>query len=85
MVEIVSEPSPTKNWGESSDTQALHAHFCPNFRPIYHTKLEIEESEHHRAVGDALNALRVLQAIGSRAGKYPPPADMPYHQRYYGD
>ncbi len=49
------------------------------------TELEIEESEHHRAVGDALNALRVLRAIGSRAGKYPPPADMPSFQRYYGD
>lgn len=49
------------------------------------TELGIEEGEHHRAVGDALNALRVLQAIGSRAGKYPPPADMPYFQRYYGD
>jgi hypothetical protein len=36
MVEIVSEPSPTKNLGESSDTQAHHAHFCPNFQPIYH-------------------------------------------------
>ena len=22
--------------GESSDTQAIHAHFCPNFQPIYH-------------------------------------------------
>ena len=49
------------------------------------TELEIEESEHHRAVGDALNALRVLQAIGSRAGKYPSPNDMPSFQRYYGD
>ena len=49
------------------------------------TELEIEESEHHRAVGDALNALRVLRAIGSRAGRYPPPADMPSFQRYYGD
>jgi hypothetical protein len=36
IVEIVSEPSPTKNLGEYSDTQALHAHFCPNFQPIYH-------------------------------------------------
>ena len=35
-MEIVSEPSPTKNLGEYSDTQALHAHFCPNFQPIYH-------------------------------------------------
>ncbi|HYU72998.1 MAG TPA: hypothetical protein VEL31_09995, partial [Ktedonobacteraceae bacterium] len=35
IVEIVSEPSATKNLGESSDTQALHAHFCPNFQPIY--------------------------------------------------
>ncbi len=49
------------------------------------TELEIEGSEHHRAVSDAQNTLRVLQAIGSRAGKYPPPGDMPYHQRYYGD
>jgi len=34
-MEIVSEDSPTKNLGESSDTQALHAHFCPNIHPIY--------------------------------------------------
>src|SRR6266705_2649825 len=38
MVEIVSEPSPTKNLGEYSDTQALHAHFCPNFQSIYHDR-----------------------------------------------
>lgn len=49
------------------------------------TELEIEESEHHRAIGDTQNTLRVLRAIGSRAGKYPPPSDMPYFQRYYGD
>ncbi len=40
IVEIVSEPSATKNLGESSDTQALHAHFCPNFQPIYHLALD---------------------------------------------
>jgi DNA polymerase III subunit epsilon len=45
----------------------------------------IEEGGYHRAIGDALNALRVLRAIGSRVGKHPPPADMPYHQRYYGE
>ncbi len=49
------------------------------------TELGIEEREHHRAVSDAQNTLRVLRAIGSRAGKYPPPAEMPYHQRYYGE
>jgi len=50
------------------------------------TALETESSEHHRAVGDAQNTLRVLRAIGSRAGKYSPPADMPHHERsYYGD
>lgn len=49
------------------------------------TELEIEENEHHRAVGDAQNALRVLRAIAARAGKYPPPNDMPSFQRYYGD
>lgn len=49
------------------------------------TELGIEEGGYHRAIGDALNALRVLRAIGSRAGKYPPPADMPYFQRSYGD
>jgi len=49
------------------------------------TELEIEEGEHHRAVGDAQNALRVLRAIAARAGKYPPPAEMPSFQRYYGD
>jgi hypothetical protein len=35
IVEIVSEDSPTKNLGESSDAQALHAHFCPIFQPIF--------------------------------------------------
>lgn len=49
------------------------------------TELEIEEGEHHRAVGDAQNTLRVLRAIAARAGKYPPPVEMPYFQRYYGD
>jgi DNA polymerase III subunit epsilon len=47
------------------------------------TALEIEGSEHHRAVSDAQNTLHVLQAIGSRSGKYAPPADMPHHERYY--
>jgi DNA polymerase-3 subunit epsilon len=46
------------------------------------TELGIEASEYHRAALDAQNALRVLQAIGSRAGQHPPPTDMPYHQRY---
>jgi hypothetical protein len=41
IVEIVSEPSPTKNLGEFSDTQALHAHFCPNFQPIYHLAIPL--------------------------------------------
>jgi DNA polymerase-3 subunit epsilon len=49
------------------------------------TELGIEEGGYHRAIGDALNALCVMQAIAARVGKYPPPADMPYHQRYYGD
>ena len=49
------------------------------------TELEIEESGYHRAAGDTLNVLRVMQAIAARAWKYPPPADMPYHERYYGD
>jgi hypothetical protein len=31
----LSEPSSTKNWGEYSDTKAVHAHFCPNIHPIY--------------------------------------------------
>ena len=35
IMEIVSQSSPTKNLGEYSDTQALHAHFCPNIHPIY--------------------------------------------------
>ncbi len=35
----MSEPSPTKNLGESSDTEAIHAHFCPNIEPIYHLPL----------------------------------------------
>src|SRR5436190_21007366 len=33
----LSEPSSTKNLGESSDTEAIHAHFCPNIEPIYHS------------------------------------------------
>jgi DNA polymerase III subunit epsilon len=50
------------------------------------TDLEIEAQGHHRAVDDAQNALQVMRAIGARAGKqYPPPADMPYHQRFYGE
>ena len=49
------------------------------------TSLGIQEGGYHRAIGDALNALRVLQAIGARALQYPPPADMPYHQSYDGD
>jgi len=49
------------------------------------TELGIEEGGYHRAIGDALKALRVMQAIGARTLKYPPPADMPYHQLYYGD
>jgi len=50
------------------------------------TELGIEESEHHRAVSDAQNILRVLRAIADRAGgKYPLPKEMPYHQRYYGE
>jgi len=50
------------------------------------TDLEIETQGYHRAVGDAQNALRVMRTIANRIGKqYPPPADMPYHQRSYGD
>jgi len=49
------------------------------------TELLIEEGGYHRAIGDAQNALRVLRAIAARAGKYPPPNDMPSFQRYYGD
>ncbi len=49
------------------------------------TELGIEEGGYHRAIGDTLNVLRVLRAIAARAGKYPPPGDMPYHQRYYGE
>jgi DNA polymerase-3 subunit epsilon len=48
------------------------------------TELGIEENEHHRAIFDAQKTLRVLRAIGSRAG-YPPPAEMPYFQYCYGD
>ena len=35
----LSEPSPMKILGESSDTEAIHAHFCPNFHPNYHDPL----------------------------------------------
>jgi len=35
-VEIMSEDSALKSWAESSDTEATHAHFCPNIEPIYH-------------------------------------------------
>lgn len=30
------EPSSTKHLGESSNTEAIHAHFCSNIGPIYH-------------------------------------------------
>lgn len=46
-------------------------------------ELEIEMPEAHRALADALSALKVMRAIAEQAGKYPPPAEMPYHQRYY--
>lgn len=49
------------------------------------TNLELESQGHHRAVGDALNVLGVMRTIADRAGKYPPPGDMPYHQRFYGE
>ena len=31
----LSEPSPTQILGQSSNTQAIHAHFCPSLHPIY--------------------------------------------------
>jgi hypothetical protein len=31
----LSEYSPTKKLGEYSNTEAIHAHFCPNIDPIY--------------------------------------------------
>jgi DNA polymerase-3 subunit epsilon len=49
------------------------------------TDLEIEGDDWHRAIGDAQHTLGVMQAIAKRDGKYPPPEEMPYHQRYYGD
>jgi hypothetical protein len=45
IMEIVSQSSPTKNLGESSDTQALHAHFCPKIHPIY----QIRGKYHYRS------------------------------------
>ena len=54
-VETVSEPSPTKNLGESSDTQALHAHFCPNFQPIY---------QKHPTPGDVLVLIGIAALMG---------------------
>lgn len=49
------------------------------------TDLEIETSGHHRAVSDAQNTLRVMQALADRASEeYPMPTEMPYHDRYYG-
>jgi len=47
--------------------------------------LEIEGSNWHRAIGDAQQTLRVLQAIADRNGGYPPPDEMPSHQYYYGE
>ena len=46
-------------------------------------ELEIEMPESHRALADALSALKVMRAIAEQADKYPPPLEMPYHQRYY--
>lgn len=46
------------------------------------TELEIE-ADSHRALPDALSALKVMRTIAEQVGKYPPPAEMPYNQRYY--
>lgn len=47
------------------------------------SELEIQDSGRHRAIDDAQNALKVLRGIAERAGKYPPPQDMPRFS-YYG-
>ena len=41
----LSEDSPMKNLGESSDTEAVHAHFCPNIEPIYQQLVKSTKSE----------------------------------------
>ncbi len=49
------------------------------------TELEIRGSGHHRAIDDTLNVFSVLRGITEQAGKYLPPVEMPYVDRYYGD
>jgi hypothetical protein len=41
----LSEDLPTRNWGESSDTEAVHAHFCPNIEPIYQSSKQIKDDQ----------------------------------------
>jgi hypothetical protein len=50
----LSEPSLKKNLGESSDTEAIHAHFCPNIGPIYHL---LEEAKRIKRLPDSTQLL----------------------------
>lgn len=47
--------------------------------------LEVVGNGYHRAMNDALNTLMVMRTIANRAGRYPPPNDRPYHQRFFGE
>jgi DNA polymerase-3 subunit epsilon len=47
--------------------------------------LEVAGNGYHRAMDDALNTLMVMRTIANRAGRYPPPNDRPYHQRFFGE
>jgi len=75
IVEIVSEYSPTKNLGEYSDTQALHAHFCPNFQPIYHLALSFKVAVSLTEDEALALAAELLSVVASRRGFQPESSD----------
>ena len=65
----MSEPSPTKNLGEYSDTQAIHAHFCPNFQPIYQHEMssllptEFTISSHNHPLLKGFSRLSIVELL----------------------
>src|SRR5213593_5101472 len=65
----MSEPSPTKNLGEYSDTQAIHAHFCPNFQPIYQHEMssllptEFTISSHNHPLLKRFSRLSIVELL----------------------
>ncbi len=48
-------------------------------------ELEVKANGYHRAVGDALNALGVMQALAARGGTYPAPEERSTGGYYGGD